>query len=144
MTANSIPMVRLGQVPDSVRFWLRVEGLAADDDWRRAYREINEFEEKLVNFGTVLVKFWLHIDADEQLRRFKERERLDHKRWKITDEDWRNREKWDLYRAAVDEMLQRTSTSYAPWTIVPANSKLHARIVALKTIEKALRLRLAG
>lgn len=116
----------------------RVEGFCAESEWRRAFREINEFESQLVNFGAVVVKFWLQIDKDEQLKRFKAREENPHKRWKITEEDWRNREKWDRYAVAVNEMLQRTSTPFAPWTIVESNSKLFARIKALKTVIKAI------
>ena len=112
----------------------RVEGFCAEEEWKRAYGEINEFEEQLTNFGTVLVKFWLQIDQDEQLRRFQARQKIPFKQWKITDEDWRNREKWDRYRVAVEEMLFRTSTPYAPWTIVEANSKRYARIKALRTV----------
>jgi AMP-polyphosphate phosphotransferase len=116
----------------------RVEGFCAPEDWRRAYREINEFEENLVRFGTVLVKFWLHIDQQEQIKRFKEREKTAWKQWKITAEDWRNREKWCAYQEAVEEMLARTSTSYAPWTIVESNSKLFARLKTLKTVTDAI------
>lgn len=120
----------------------RVEGFCSEQEWRRAYREINEMEEHMVNFGAVLVKFWLHIDQEEQLRRFDARQQTPHKQWKITDEDWRNREKWDRYKEAVDEMLFRTSTVYAPWTIVEANSKYYARIKALKTVIEAVEKRL--
>jgi polyphosphate kinase 2 (PPK2 family) len=116
----------------------RVEGLCARAEWQRAYREINEFEQQLANFGTIIVKFWLQIDRDEQLRRFQAREQTPHKRWKISPEDWRNREKWDQYELAVVEMLQRTSTTYAPWTILEANCKLYARIKALRTVAEAL------
>ena len=116
----------------------RVEGFCAEDEWQRAFREINEFERQLVDFGTVIVKFWLHIDEEEQLRRFKAREETDYKQWKITEEDWRNREKWGQYRVAVADMLLRTSTSYAPWTILEANCKLFARIKALRTVAEAL------
>jgi polyphosphate kinase 2 (PPK2 family) len=116
----------------------RVEGFCSEQEWRRAYREINEMEEHMVNFGAVLVKFWLHIDQEEQLRRFEARQQTPHKQWKITDEDWRNREKWDSYKEAVDEMLFRTSTMYAPWTIIEANSKYYARIKALKTVITAV------
>lgn len=112
----------------------RVEGFCSEEAWRRAYREINEMEEQWVHFGTVLVKFWLQIGEDEQLRRFEERQHTPHKQWKITEEDWRNREKWDQYKAAVDEMLYRTSTSYAPWTIIESNSKWYARIKTLRTV----------
>lgn len=116
----------------------RVEGFCAEEEWKRAYREINEMEEQLTNFGTVVIKFWVQIDEDEQLKRFKARQDDSHKNWKITDEDWRNREKWDQYKMAVDEMLFRTSTSYAPWTIVESNCKWYARIKALKTVIKAV------
>ncbi len=114
----------------------RVEGFCTDDEWRRAYREINEFERQLTQFGTVMVKLWLHIDQDEQLRRFEARKQ--EKRWKIGEEDWRNREKWRQYEIAVTEMLERTSTTYAPWTIVEANDKLYARIKALRTVADAI------
>lgn len=120
----------------------RVEGFCSVSDWKRSYREINEMERHLANFGTVLVKFWIQIDKDEQLKRFRARERDEHKRWKITEEDWRNRKKWDAYKEAVDEMLFRTSTPYAPWTIVESNCKLHARIKAIETVCKAIERRL--
>ena len=120
----------------------RVEGFCSERDWRRAYREINEMEEQLVNFGAVLIKFWLHIDKDEQLQRFEARQQTPHKQWKITDEDWRNREKWDLYKLAVDEMLFRTSTVDAPWTIVEANSKYYARLKVLETVIESIEARL--
>ena len=115
----------------------RVEGFCKEADWRRAYREINEFEEQLTGFGAVLVKFWLHIDKDEQLRRFQERETTPEKKWKITAEDWRNRDKWAAYKLAVDEMLFRTSTHRAPWTVVEANSKEYARCKVLRTVAEA-------
>jgi polyphosphate kinase 2 (PPK2 family) len=120
----------------------RVERLCSPEEWRRAYREINEMEDQLVRNGVVVVKFFLHLDPDEQLRRFREREETPHKRWKITPEDWRNREKWPEYEAAVDEMLVRTSTRVAPWTVIAAGSKLHARITALETVVAALQARL--
>ncbi len=116
----------------------RVEGFCQETEWRRAYREINEFEEQLVGFGAIVIKFWLHIDKDEQLRRFEEREHTPEKKWKITAEDWRNREKWDAYKIAVDEMLLRTSTRKAPWTVVAANSKEYARLTVLKTVTEAM------
>jgi AMP-polyphosphate phosphotransferase len=116
----------------------RVEGFCSEAEWRRAYQEINEFELSLHNYGMVLVKFWMHISKEEQLRRFKERETLDYKRYKITDEDYRNREKWDVYRQAVADMITNTSTTYAPWTIVEANDKLWARIKAMRTIANAI------
>ena len=120
----------------------RVEGFCTEEDWKRAYREINEMEEQWVNFGTVLIKFWLQIGDEEQLKRFEERQHTPHKQWKITDEDWRNREKWDQYKMAVDEMLYRTSTSYAPWTIIESNSKWYARIKALRTVVGEIEKRL--
>jgi polyphosphate:AMP phosphotransferase len=112
----------------------RVEDLARPDEWGRAYQEINTFEEQLTDHGSILIKFWLHISPDEQFNRFKERERTAWKRHKITEEDWRNREKWDKYRHAVNAMVAHTSTSDAPWTLVPANDKYFARIEVLKTI----------
>ena len=120
----------------------RVEGFCAEEAWRRAYHEINEMEEHLVNFGTVVVKFWLHIDSNEQLRRFNERTRTPSKQWKITPEDWRNRKKWDDYKKAVDEMIYRTSTPLAPWTIVESNCKLYGRIKVLDTVIVAIEKRI--
>ncbi len=120
----------------------RVEGFCREHEWKRAYREINEMEAHWANFGTVIVKFWLHIDKDEQLQRFEARQQTPHKQWKITDEDWRNREKWDQYKEAIDEMLFRTSTMMAPWTVVEANSKYYARIKALKTVIAAIETKL--
>lgn len=120
----------------------RVEGLTPEDVWSRAYREINEMEEQWTSFGTIIIKFWLHIDMEEQLRRFEARQTIPYKRWKITDEDWRNREKWDVYQSAVDEMLRRTSTHYAPWTIVEANCKRFARIKAVETVIDVIEKRL--
>ena len=122
----------------------RVEGFCAEADWKRSYREINEMEHHLTNFGAVLLKFWLQIGKDEQLRRFQERERLPYKRWKITEEDWRNREKWDPYKLAAEEMLYRTSTPYAPWTIVEADCKWYARIKVLDTVIEAIEKRIEG
>ncbi len=116
----------------------RVEGLCAEADWARAYGEIDHFEQALVRHGSVLVKFWLAIDKDEQYRRFKQRETVEFKRFKITPEDWRNREKWDAYEAAVCDMVERCSTAEAPWTLVEANNKYHARIKVLKTLCKAV------
>ncbi len=116
----------------------RIEGFCSETEWKRAFHEINEFESECADFGMVVVKFWLQIDPDEQLRRFKQREEVSYKRWKITDEDWRNREKWGIYKAAVDEMIYRTSTKAAPWTIVEANCKLYARIKTIKTVIKAI------
>lgn len=112
----------------------RVEGYCSHADWMRAYGEINDYEEQLVRHYTVVVKFWLAIDREEQLRRFKEREKIGFKRFKITDDDWRNREKWDEYELAVCDMIDRTSTEIAPWTLVEANDKNYARIKVLKTL----------
>ncbi len=116
----------------------RVEGLLSEDEWRRAYREINEFEGHQTSVGMVVVKLWLHISRDEQLRRFKDRERDPFRSYKLTGEDWRNRAKWDAYLEAVEEMLARTSTPYAPWTIVEANDKYHARVKVVKTVADAI------
>lgn len=116
----------------------RIEGFCLEEEWRRAYQEINEMEEHLTNSGCVVLKFWLHIDKEEQERRFKERMENPAKQWKITDEDWRNREKWEEYEKAVDEMLVRTSTTYAPWEIVEANSKYYARVKVLETVVEAM------
>jgi polyphosphate kinase 2 (PPK2 family) len=121
----------------------RVEGFCTVEEWKRSYREINEFERELAEYGTVIVKFWLHIDQEEQLQRFEARQQIDHKQWKITEEDWRNRDKWSRYKVAVTDMLRRTSTTYAPWTILEAKDKLHARIKALKTVAGALAAALA-
>ncbi len=117
----------------------RIEGFATEDQWRRSYREINEMEEQLVNSGAVLLKFWLHIDKQEQLQRFKDRESNPLKSWKITEEDWRNRHKWDNYEIAVNEMLFRTSTTKAPWTIVESNDKLYGRLKVVKTVIDAMK-----
>lgn len=112
----------------------RVEGFAKEPAWRRAYKEINDFEEQLSEFQIVLAKFWLHISADEQLRRFEEREKIPWKQHKITADDYRNREKYHRYEAAADEMIGRTSTEFAPWTLVAAENKHHARIEVLRTV----------
>jgi polyphosphate:AMP phosphotransferase len=112
----------------------RVEGFAREDDWLRAYSEINDFEEDLVRDGVILAKFWLAISPEEQLRRFKERQGTAFKRYKIGAEDWRNRKKWDAYAEAANDMFERTSTGLAPWTLVAAENKRHARITVLETI----------
>lgn len=112
----------------------RVEGFASDADWMRAYGEINAFEADLNEFGLIVCKFWLAISAEEQLRRFKAREETAHKRHKITDEDWRNRLKWDAYAVAAGDMVDRTSTSYAPWSLISSEDKRHARIAVLETL----------
>lgn len=120
----------------------RIEGFASESEWRRAYDEINEFEDDLRIWGAVLVKFWVDVSPDEQLRRFRDRENDPARRWKITAEDWRNREKNDLYYRCVDDMMRLTSTAYAPWHVIPSDDKRYARVKALKTINKALEKRL--
>ena len=120
----------------------RVEGLCTQSEWQRAYREINELERQLVDYGMVMVKFWLHISKDEQLRRFQAREQSPLKRHKLTEEDHRNRERWEDYRAAASEMLARTSTTYAPWTIIENEDKRWGRVRALETINRAIEERL--
>jgi polyphosphate:AMP phosphotransferase len=117
----------------------RVEGFATEAEWRRAYSEINDFEEQLVENGAILMKFWLQVSDEEQLQRFKDREDTPYKRYKITDEDWRNREKWPEYKAAVNEMVARTSTEYAPWTLVEGDDKLFARVKVLQTVCDGMR-----
>ena len=112
----------------------RVEGLCEEPVWQRAFQEINELEEDYLQQGGGLVKFWLEIDQEEQLKRFTAREADPHKQWKMTSEDWRNREKWDLYRQAIDEMLNRTGTRDAPWTVVESNDKYYSRIKTLRTV----------
>ncbi|MBC8571126.1 polyphosphate:AMP phosphotransferase [Zongyangia hominis] len=120
----------------------RIEGFCTSEEWHRAYQEINEFEKELSDWGAIIVKFWLHIDGDEQLRRFTERQNTPSKQWKITEEDWRNREKWPQYEEAVDDMLRYTSTDFAPWNIIESNDKKFARIKALRTLNHAIELRL--
>ena len=120
----------------------RIEGFCTTEEWKRAYREINDMEKDLYDAGAIVIKFWMHIDKDEQERRFKERQENPEKQWKITDEDWRNREKWDQYEDAVNEMLMRTSTDYAPWVVVEGNSKYYARVKVLKTVVDAIEARL--
>jgi polyphosphate kinase 2 (PPK2 family) len=113
----------------------RVEGFCSEVEWKRAYQEINEMEADYVRAsGGAMIKFWLEISKDEQLQRFQQRAEDPLKTWKITDEDWRNREKWDLYEMAVDEMLARTSTAIAPWTVIESNDKWYARVKTLQTI----------
>jgi polyphosphate:AMP phosphotransferase len=112
----------------------RVQDFASEAEWKRAYAEINDFEAQLIEHGIVLLKYWLHITKEEQLIRFRDREQVPHKRWKLTDEDWRNREKWDEYELAVNDMVQYTSTRVAPWILVEGNNKPCARIKVLKTL----------
>jgi polyphosphate kinase 2 (PPK2 family) len=133
-----------GQIAIFDRSWYgrvmveRIEGFATEAEWKRAYREINQFERQLADFGTIIFKFWLQIGKDEQLRRFEDRQNNPYKSWKLTEEDWRNRAKWDQYAEAVEEMLLKTSTLTAPWTIVEGNSKWWARVKTLRTIAKTL------
>ncbi len=112
----------------------RLEGFCSENDWQRAYNEINEFEKELKDWSAVIIKFWVQIDKDTQLARFQERQNNPEKQWKITDEDWRNREKWDEYEVAVNEMLQKTNTEYAPWHILESVDKKYARIKASKIV----------
>jgi AMP-polyphosphate phosphotransferase len=135
---------RSGRVTIFDRSWYgrllveRVEGFASEAEWRRAYKEISRFEEELVEHGIVVTKFWVHISKDEQLRRFEERQKVAHKHFKITDEDFRNREKWDAYEEAANEMIERTSTASAPWVLVEGNDKQYARVKVLRTMCKRL------
>ena len=118
----------------------RVEKFCTETEWQRAYQEINEMEEDYIrSSGGGIVKFWLEISKDEQLKRFQQRAADPLKTYKITDEDWRNREKWDLYDSAVDEMLARTSTDIAPWTVIESDNKWYARVKALKTVIETTR-----
>ena len=112
----------------------RIEGFASEPDWMRAYAEINDFEEQLAGAGVLLCKFWLHVSKEEQLRRFEQRQRVAYKQYKITDEDWRNRNKWDAYMVAAADMVDRTSTEAAPWTVVPADDKRTARLQVMQTL----------
>ncbi|MGA3078394.1 MAG: hypothetical protein ABSG56_32535 [Bryobacteraceae bacterium] len=116
----------------------RVEGFCTEDSWKRAYREINDFERQLVDAGAMVVKFWLQISPEEQLKRFEKRQDTAYKRWKLTPEDWRNREKWGRYDEAVEDMLLRTSTLTAPWTVVESNFKWFGRVKCLKTVVDAV------
>jgi len=133
-----------GQIAIFDRSWYgrvlveRVEGFASEAEWKRGYKEINSFERQLREFGTILVKFWIHISREEQLRRFEERKAIGYKEWKLTDEDWRNREKWSAYEDAVEQMLVKTSTVNAPWTLVEGNDKYWARTRVLAKLVKVL------
>ena len=116
----------------------RLEGFCSENDWKRAYNEINEFEKELSDWGAVIIKFWVQIDKDVQLERFTDRQNTPEKQWKITDEDWRNREKWDQYEEAINEMMKKTNTSYAPWHVLESNDKKYARLKALKIVIKEI------
>ncbi len=139
---NRIP--KTGHIAIFDRTWYgrvmveRLEGFCSENDWMRAYNEMNEFEKELHDWGAVIIKFWVQIDKDTQLQRFTDRQNTPEKQWKITDEDWRNREKWDQYEDAVNEMIQKTSTSYAPWYILESVDKKYARIKALQIVVDAL------
>lgn len=133
-----------GQIAIFDRSWYgrvmveRIEGFCKENEWTRAYREINQFERQLIDFGTILFKFWIHISKEEQLLRFESRATDKLRSWKLTDEDWRNREKWDTYETAVNDMLLKTSTIHAPWTVVEGNSKDYARVKVLRTVVEKL------
>ncbi|MCP5120343.1 MAG: hypothetical protein GY953_56835 [bacterium] len=133
-----------GQIAIFDRTWYgrvlveRVEGFATDAEWKRSYREINSFERNLRDFGAILIKFWIHISREEQLRRFESRKVNNYKSWKLTDEDWRNRDKWPAYEAAVRDMLLKTSTVTAPWTVVEGNDKCWARVRAISAVVDVL------
>jgi polyphosphate kinase 2 (PPK2 family) len=116
----------------------RVEKLASHDQWLRSYQEINNFEEHLLDHNTAVIKFWIHISKDEQERRFKARETDPLKGYKITDEDWRNRDKWEQYKQAVNDMVAHTSTEQAPWVLVPGNNKKYARVTVINTVCRRL------
>jgi len=120
----------------------RLEGFCSENDWQRAYREINEFERDLTQWGAIVIKFWVQIDKDTQLERFTLRQNTPEKQWKITDEDWRNREKWDAYETAIDEMIAKTNTVAAPWFVLESNDKKYARIKALEIVIEEIKKRL--
>jgi polyphosphate kinase 2 (PPK2 family) len=133
-----------GQIAIFDRSWYgrvlveRVEGFAAEEAWKRAFKEINSFERQLRDYGTIMAKFWIHVSREEQLRRFEERKASGYKSWKLTDEDWRNREKWPVYEEAVEEMLVKTSTQHAPWCLVEGNDKNWARVKVLAKMVEIL------
>jgi AMP-polyphosphate phosphotransferase len=116
----------------------RVEGYATETQWQRAYQEINDFERMLAEEGAIVVKFWLHISSAEQLRRFEARQGDPLKRWKLTDEDWRNRKKRKAYKSAIDDMVERTSTAWAPWHLIEADSKRFARVKVVETVNDVI------
>jgi polyphosphate kinase 2 (PPK2 family) len=121
----------------------RVEGFATEQEWRRAYDEINDFERQITDAGIAVAKIWVHISLEEQLSRFERRQETPHKRWKLTDEDWRNREKWPLYEEAVNDMLERTDTDYAPWFVISGEDKLSERVDVCRTLRKVMQKHLA-
>jgi len=144
---NKLPAY--GQIAVFDRSWYgrllveRVEGFATEPEWKRAFREINEFERTLAADHCIIIKFYLHIDKEEQLLRFNRRQADPYKHWKITDEDWRNRRNWDQHTTAAEEMFERTSTEAAPWCVIPANYKWHARLKIVKTVAERLEKALA-
>lgn len=129
-----------GQISIFDRSWYgrvlveRIEGFATENAWKRAYKEINDFEKQLTDEEYIVIKFWIHIDSEEQLKRFNDRAQDPYKAWKLTEEDWRNRDKFDLYGEAADEMFEKTDTENAPWHLIPGNDKLYARIEILKKV----------
>ena len=139
---NKLP--QHGQITIFDRSWYgrllveRVEGFAREEEWKRAYREINDLEQTLHDDGAIIFKFYIHISKDEQLDRFKRREADPYKHWKISDEDWRNRHKWNEHNLAAEEMFEKTSTNHAPWVVIPGNYKWAARLKVLKTITRRL------
>jgi len=143
-------LARAGRINIFDRSWYgrvlveRVEGFAAEDEWKRAFAEINEFEEQLTDHDILLLKYWVHITKDEQLERFKAREQTPHKRWKLTEEDWRNREKWDDYEWAVNDIIEHTSTHSAPWVLVEGNDKRFSRVKVISTFCDRLEAMLDG
>jgi len=140
---------RAGRISIFDRSWYgrvlveRIEGFATEPEWRRAYAEINDYEEQLTEHGIVLLKYWIHISQDEQLERFRLREQTPHKQWKLTDEDWRNREKWDEYELAVNDIVEHTSTQNSPWVLVEGNDKRYSRIKVIQTFCERLEAALA-
>lgn len=133
-----------GQIAIFDRSWYgrvlveRVEGFAKEEEWKRAFKEINSFERQLTDYGSIVAKFWIHISREEQLRRFEQRQASGYKAWKLTAEDWRNREKWPAYEEAVEEMLVKTSTGMAPWCLVEGNDKHWARTKVLSRVVEVL------
>ena len=133
-----------GQIAIFDRSWYgrvlveRVEGFATTAEWKRGFKEINSFERQLRDYGVILAKYWVHISREEQLRRFEERKAIGYKEWKLTEEDWRNREKWGAYEEAVEEMLVKTSTRSSPWCLVEGNDKYWARAKVLSKLVEIL------
>ena len=139
---------RAGEVGIFDRSWYgrvlveRVEGFATETEWRRSFTDINDFEHRLIEHGMTMVKFWLHVSPEEQEKRFLARQKISYKKYKLTDEDWRNRDRWEAYETAVHEMVERTSSASAPWTLVPGVDKRFARLMVLETLCETLEARL--